>query len=120
MNNSVFNSTKLEKILIKNSKCDQLQARGTHFKDVNLSNNNFTKCDLNRSTFESGKFINLNFQECKMFMFFCFKIFFQEVNFKSSNLTLAKIINCEKINTSFNRNNKMLCFFEKNDTRFNT
>ena len=118
LDKSVFNSSTFQNFEINNSSCNYLQARGTHFKEVSFSNNIFLSCDLNRSIFESGNFENIKFEDCKMFMFFCYKILMNKTNYKNSNLTLAKLINCKKIESNFEESNKMLCFFEKSDTRF--
>jgi uncharacterized protein YjbI with pentapeptide repeats len=118
LDESIYNSSTFQNLEINKSSCKALQARGTLFKNTNFFQNEFYNCDLNRSIFESGKFTNLNFKKCKMFMFFCYKISMEKVNFEESNLTLAKLINCQKIDSYFNKNNKMLCFFEKNDMRF--
>ena len=118
LNNSIFNASKFKSTLIENCDCNLIQARGTHFLESILKKITFNKSDFNRSLFENCKFENLKFDFCKMFMFFSYRTSLFNVRIDNSNLVLAKIINCNKINTNISDNNKLLCFFEKTDSKF--
>jgi hypothetical protein len=61
----------------------------------------------NFSLFKVGK--------CKMFMFMCLNANLSQVEFKDSNLTLSKFLDCKKKNTVFYETNKQLCMLVKNN-----
>ena len=87
--------------------------RGANFKDSVIENFDIINSDLNRTIFENCGFKKITFDKCKMFMFMCYNTNFNTVLFNNSNLTLSKFLSCEKKDTIFSSNNKMLCMYEK-------
>ena len=113
LDGTFYSSTNFRDVIFSKCLINNVKLRGTSFKDSIIENFSIVNSDLNRSIYEYCTFKDIIFEKCKMFMFMCFKTNLSGVHFNNSNLTLSKFISCDKKNTVFSDNNKMLCMFKK-------
>ena len=120
MKKTVFNSSRFINLNLTQNDCADLKCRGSQFKNSKFKKNQFLNSDLNRTFFENSEFDTVKFVGCKMFMFFCLNVVMKNIYIDRSNLTLAKFINCKKIDSEITPSCKVLCIFEKDvNTRSN-
>jgi len=115
LDGTFYSSSKFINSHFKESYINSVKFRGTHFKESLLENIEILKSEMSRSIFENSKLNKITFSKCKMFMFMCLNANLSDVEFKDSNLTLSKFLDCKKKNTVINETNKQLCMFIKNN-----